>query len=239
MKSEMSVSANSSGVTGAMAIQTDKNGNVTYSGTNADQIRALIASLKKEINRIEIAKTGKLNLHSYTGSGVEIINGKSVGAIDPDTRIAELRDQIERYEDYANQVEMHDNGYVHVKNSQPTRSTSTTPQNTNNNISNPISNNSTLKIKDDTLAELIGKINECKDLINDVWNSLKTEDIAKINNSWAANDAKTYVDKLLSEEKKINSLNSALSLLSNTYQKVMNESSATGEEVKTSINKIS
>lgn len=98
---------------------------------------------------------------------------------------------------------------------------------------------STLTVKDDIINDLIAKINDCKDSLNLIWNSIKNEEITSIKNSWADEQSKIYIDKLLEEDKTINRIDSVLESLTNTYQKVINENIETGQNIKSIINRLS
>ena len=112
--------------------------------------------------------------------------------------------------------------------------------NYSNNISfNQINDIPILSVKDDIVNDLIAKINDCKDSLNLIWNSIKNEEISTINNSWLDEQSKEYVDRLLEEDKTINRIDSVLESLTNTYQKVINENIETGQNIKSIINRLS
>ena len=97
---------------------------------------------------------------------------------------------------------------------------------------------SSLKLNNDGITQIISSINETISSVNEEWDNIVKNDVNVINNSWASKDAKSYVDKLLTEGNKIKDVMAALKLLSNTYQKVINESENVQQDVQNSINRI-
>ena len=100
------------------------------------------------------------------------------------------------------------------------------------------SSSSSLKLNNDGITQIISSINETINSVNEEWDNIVKKDVNVINNSWASNDAKSYVDKLLTEGNKIKDVVAALKLLSNTYQKVISESENVQQDVQNSINRI-
>ena len=96
----------------------------------------------------------------------------------------------------------------------------------------------TFRIKSQNIGEIINLINGINNELNNEWDNIVKNDVNVINNSWASKDAKSYVDKLLTEGNKIKDVVAALKLLSNTYQKVINESENVQQDVQNSINRI-
>lgn len=88
------------------------------------------------------------------------------------------------------------------------------------------------------IDDIIGKINECITSTETTWQSILNNEINKINNSWVANEAKTYVDKAINAGNKINTVNEGLKLLSSTYAKVNSESGMTQQDISRYINSI-
>ena len=109
--------------------------------------------------------------------------------------------------------------------------TTSLPPNNNSNVNS-------LKLNNDGITQIISSINETINSVNEEWDNIVKNDVNVINNSWASKDAKSYVDKLLTEGNKIKDVVAALKLLSNTYQKVINESENVQQDVQNSINRI-
>ena len=129
-----------------------------------------------------------------------------------------------------------ENGRLKVLSSQQNKNnndtTITTTPNNNSNKTNEI------KLNEEKINTFINKIEQSIDMLNSTWNNLVMTDVQKINDSWASNDAKTYVDKLMAEGDKISDIVLALKLLEETYKKVINESTATGQDVSGSVGRL-
>ena len=97
---------------------------------------------------------------------------------------------------------------------------------------------SNLKVNEENINSFINQIDTSIDTLNSTWNSIVTTDIETIKNSWASNDATSYIDKLMAEGDKISDIVQALKLLEETYQKVLNESTATGQDVSGSVGRL-
>ena len=95
-----------------------------------------------------------------------------------------------------------------------------------------------LKVNEENINSFINQIDTSIDILNSTWNNLVMTDVQIINDSWASNDARTYVDKLMAEGDKISDTVQALKLLEETYKKVINESTATGQDVSGSVGRL-
>ena len=82
---------------------------------------------------------------------------------------------------------------------------------------------------------IITKINSATEQISTTWNSIKTDDITKIRNSWAGKDCEAYVTKVEEMDNDMQKAIQALKLLSATYLKAQQNIVATQDKITTSV----
>ena len=68
--------------------------------------------------------------------------------------------------------------------------------------------------------------------------SIETGELATINNSWIAFEAKTFTNKVVDSNGKARKVNDGLNLLSRTYNDVLNEAQSTSSAVSSAVNNI-
>ena len=95
-----------------------------------------------------------------------------------------------------------------------------------------------MSLNNSTIDDIVGRINACVEEIEAEWTAIVNNEIAKINSSWAATEAKSYVDKTMNAGNKIKSVEDGLKLLASTYSKVNIDSSATQQDVNRMVNNI-
>ena len=95
-----------------------------------------------------------------------------------------------------------------------------------------------MSLNNSTIDDIVGRINACVEEIEAEWTAIVNNEIAKINSSWAATEAKSYVDKTMNAGNKIKSVEDGLKLLASTYSKVNVDSSATQQDVNRMVNNI-
>ena len=83
---------------------------------------------------------------------------------------------------------------------------------------------------------IIAKINSATEQISTTWNSIKTDDITKIRNSWAGKDCEAYITKVEAMDNDMQKAIQALKLLSATYLKAQQNIVATQDKITTSVN---
>ena len=95
-----------------------------------------------------------------------------------------------------------------------------------------------MQLNNETITGIVSRINECVEAIENEWKSILNNEISKINNSWAAAEAKTYVDKVMNAGNKIKNVESGIKLLGQTYQKVNITSGETSQGVNKAVSQI-
>ncbi len=95
-----------------------------------------------------------------------------------------------------------------------------------------------MSLNNSTIDDIVGRINACVEEIEAEWTAIVNNEIAKINSSWAAAEAKSYVDKTMNAGNKIKSVEDGLRLLASTYSKVNIDSSATQQDVNRMVDNI-
>ena len=95
-----------------------------------------------------------------------------------------------------------------------------------------------MSLNNESINGIISQINETVASIEAEWTAIVNNEIAKINSSWAATEAKSYVDKTMNAGNKIKSVEDGLKLLASTYSKVNVDSSATQQDVNRMVNNI-
>ena len=68
--------------------------------------------------------------------------------------------------------------------------------------------------------------------------SIGTESINKINSSWAAAEARNYVDKVVRANNKITKVNEGLRILASTYDNALRNASSTRQNVSSDISRL-
>ena len=104
--------------------------------------------------------------------------------------------------------------------------------------SSQASNTGLMKLNADTISDLIRRINTSTQYLDDFIGKIETDDISRINNSWAANEARVYVEKVRLANAKIKRVNEGLLLLKDTYNKTLNESNTAQQDVSTTVNNL-
>ena len=89
----------------------------------------------------------------------------------------------------------------------------------------------TMKLDYTGINNMSKTIKEAKETLEKYWNDIKNTQIEKINQSWAAEEAKEYVNVVLDKGKKIESIIKVLNLLETTYEKVISQAQQTQTEV--------
>ncbi len=123
-----------------------------------------------------------------------------------------------------------------------TNSNGSTTSSTQNNIQTNTTNQSTTSInnsitfKDTGIPGIISAINECTKDIEILLNNIKNNEINTINNSWVANEASSYVEKVNQATDKMNRINQALNLLATTYDKALKMNEETSKQVNNYVN---
>ena len=88
------------------------------------------------------------------------------------------------------------------------------------------------------MSEIVFKIKSCINEIEEIWQDLEKNDITKINESWAAEEAKTYIEKIEEAGVKIKSINESLNILSDAYSRILNNNYNITSELRSVINKL-
>ena len=101
---------------------------------------------------------------------------------------------------------------------------------------NQTTSNGVINMNPAVIDGTIAKLNSCIDEVNSILNSIKTNEIAKINSSWVAKEASSYVNKVSNATKNINVVNDGLSLLSKTFQNSINKYNETANNIRNGIN---
>ena len=94
---------------------------------------------------------------------------------------------------------------------------------------------SELGLKEETLNAYIKNIKAGKQIISDSWNEISKEYFPKLQNSWAGDAAKNYIDALVKYNVKIEALITTLDLLSSTLQKASDLIKHTDSELASNI----
>lgn len=127
-----------------------------------------------------------------------------------------------------------------------TTSTTVTPTSTSTSSSTTVtpttstttSTSGIIKLNENTINELIRSISTATQYLEDFISNIETGEINTINNSWAANEASVYVNKVKNANIKIRKVNEGLVLLQNAYKKSLQESSSTQQDVSNAVNNI-
>ena len=89
------------------------------------------------------------------------------------------------------------------------------------------------------IEEMIPKLRQASTDLKDVWSKTINSTVAKIENSWAGEDARVYTDKVQALDPRVDKVCQAIDLLAQTYQKVLDRSRTTVSEVSQKISSIS
>ena len=128
--------------------------------------------------------------------------------------------------------------------------TSTTSSNAQNDTSNESSNKesstlvastqstNSMSLDNDKVKDIINRFNTCIDELENTIKSIETGELATINNSWIAFEAKTFTNKVVDSNGKARKVNDGLNLLSRTYNDALNESQSTSSAVSSAVNNI-
>lgn len=85
------------------------------------------------------------------------------------------------------------------------------------------------------VSSIVTKINSASEQISTNWNSIKSEDLAKIRSSWAGNDCEAYIKKVEEMDSDMQKAIQALNLLAQTYQKVQQSITTTQEKITSAV----
>ena len=106
------------------------------------------------------------------------------------------------------------------------------------NQSTQLANPAILSLKSNNIGPIISNLNTCIGSLESSINEIKSNEIQKINDSWAAKEASIYISKVQAANEKINKVLEGLRLLSQTYSKALNESQTTQSEVSSVVENI-
>ncbi len=95
-----------------------------------------------------------------------------------------------------------------------------------------------MSLNNESINGIISQINETVASIEAEWTAIVNNEIAKINSSWAALEAKSYVDKTMNAGNKIKSVEDGLKLLGSAYSKAIANSTSTQQDVMRSVGEI-
>ena len=88
------------------------------------------------------------------------------------------------------------------------------------------------------IEEMIPKLRQASTDLKDTWSKTINSTLAKIENSWAGEDAKVYTDKVQALDPRVDKICQAIDLLAQTYQKVLDRSRNTVSDVAQKISSI-
>ena len=83
--------------------------------------------------------------------------------------------------------------------------------------------NSSILMNYNAISSNANSFRSVKQELKQAWQSVTKTEIPKIQNSWAGQGSKTYVDSVLNFDSKINAAIDTLDLLSSTFEKASNE----------------
>ena len=95
-----------------------------------------------------------------------------------------------------------------------------------------------MSLNNESINGIISQINETVASIEAEWTAIVNNEIAKINSSWAAAEAKSYIDKTMNAGNKIKSVEDGLKLLGSAYSKAIANSTSTQQDVNRTVNNI-
>ncbi len=79
------------------------------------------------------------------------------------------------------------------------------------------------RINQDNIKTIISSINSTVSSVDSLVNALNTNEINKINNSWAAAEANEYITKVNEAIGRVKKVNDGLRILSSTYNKALGQ----------------
>lgn len=120
----------------------------------------------------------------------------------------------------------------------PTSSTTSSSTTVTPTTSTTTSTSGIMKLNESTINDLIRNIATATQYLEDFVSKIESGEINTINNSWAANEASTYVSKVQAANVKIRKVTEGLNLLKNAYSKSLQESSSTQQDVSNVVNNI-
>ena len=86
------------------------------------------------------------------------------------------------------------------------------------------------------IEAIIQKLRASESRLREIWGELINNYIRQIENSWAGPDAEAYIAKVKAFEPKIENIAQALSLLADTYQRVITRSQDVQQQVLNVVN---
>ena len=95
-----------------------------------------------------------------------------------------------------------------------------------------------ISLKYDTIRYAKSRLTLCIEELENTIKSIETEELTTINNSWIANEAKVYTNKVVNSNNITHIIIEVLKLLDNAYNQVLDEAESTSNAVSTAINNI-
>ena len=130
------------------------------------------------------------------------------------------------------------NGSDSTNNQSTSTSSSSTTTSSYTPVGSSTSSTSSLTLNNDTIRDIIGRLNQCVEELENIIKSIETGELTTINNSWVASEAQTYTNKLVNSNTKMRKVNEGLRLLSSAYNQALNEAQSTSSAVSSAINNI-
>ena len=88
------------------------------------------------------------------------------------------------------------------------------------------------------IEEMIPKLRQASTDLRDTWSKTINSTLAKIENSWAGDDAKVYIERVKSMDPQVDKVCQAIDLLAQSYQKVLDNSRDKTLIVKEAISRV-
>ena len=88
------------------------------------------------------------------------------------------------------------------------------------------------------IEAIIPQLQNVSSQLKEMWNSSMHSSLARIEDSWAGEDALRYTEKVRALDPRVNKMCQAIDLLAQTYQKVLDRSVATESDVAQKISSI-
>ena len=95
-----------------------------------------------------------------------------------------------------------------------------------------------LKLNNDTIRDIMSRLTLCIEELENTIKAIETGELTTINNSWIANEAKTYTNKVVVSNTKVRKVEDCLRLLENAYNTALKEALSTTEAVGSVVNNI-
>ena len=88
------------------------------------------------------------------------------------------------------------------------------------------------------VEEIIPKLRSVSEQLKTSWSSTLNSTISKLENSWAGDDAKVYIERVKSMDPQVDKVCQAIDLLAQSYQKVLDNSRDKTLIVKEAISRV-